>query len=330
MIILLGSKDDAFTSCVAEWLLSFNQEYIALLGEDNIKIYGYDKSKNCFLVKYNGKYINLLDAKSVLNRRKGFSIVNFTNTKEPPKIKVEIKNFPYSHLRLESSKVIEYIHFLLQKNCSNIIGGFENNNVNKLIVLNIAEEVGLNIPYYTILSSKEDLLDFFYHAQNHDKCIITKPFGEGVYAFSDNFGYYSYVERITEEDLNNFPDNFFPSFFQVEIKKKYELRVFFLNDVCYSMAILSQKNKYTETDFRKPILNRTKNRQVPYKLPIDIENKIKELMKHLNLNTGSIDIVVDQNNEYYFLEVNPVGQILMTSIPCNYYLDKLVAKSLIV
>lgn len=105
--------------------------------------------------------------------------------------------------------------------------------------------------------------------------------------------------------------------------------MFYLSGRCYSMVILSQDSVYTETDFRKPILNNSLNRKLPYVLPKSIEDKITLLMDKLLLNTGSIDLIVDSENEYYFLEVNPVGQVLMTSVPCNYYLDKLVALSLI-
>jgi len=46
------------------------------------------------------------------------------------------------------------------------------------------------------------------------------------------------------------------------------------------------------------------------------------------LNSGSIDILVTPNNEYVFLEVNPVGQFGMVSQPCNYYLEKRIAERL--
>jgi D-alanine-D-alanine ligase-like ATP-grasp enzyme len=52
-------------------------------------------------------------------------------------------------------------------------------------------------------------------------------------------------------------------------------------------------------------------------------------MDNFNLNTGSIDIIKDNNGEYIFLEVNPVGQFGMTSIPCNFYLEKKIAEYLI-
>lgn len=52
-------------------------------------------------------------------------------------------------------------------------------------------------------------------------------------------------------------------------------------------------------------------------------------MNSLNLNTGSIDLIVDTQDNYYFLEINPVGQFGMVSQPCNYYLEKKVAEYLV-
>ena len=51
-------------------------------------------------------------------------------------------------------------------------------------------------------------------------------------------------------------------------------------------------------------------------------------MKLLKLNTGSIDMIVDHNNNYIFLEVNPVGQFVAYGEFCNYYLDREMAKIL--
>ena len=93
------------------------------------------------------------------------------------------------------------------------------------------------------------------------------------------------------------------------------------------MAIFSQNDKQTEVDFRR--YNKSKpNRNVPYQLPKSIELLLDILMKKINLDNGSIDIIVDNNGKYYFLEINPVGQFGMVSIPCNYYLEKKIANYL--
>jgi D-alanine-D-alanine ligase-like ATP-grasp enzyme len=94
------------------------------------------------------------------------------------------------------------------------------------------------------------------------------------------------------------------------------------------MAIFSQMDDKTNTDFRKYNIKKP-NRNIPFQLPKSIEKKLWQFMQELELNTGSIDIVVDKSNNYYFLEVNPIGQFGMVSFPCNYLLEKKVAEHLI-
>jgi glutathione synthase/RimK-type ligase-like ATP-grasp enzyme len=122
-------------------------------------------------------------------------------------------------------------------------------------------------------------------------------------------------------------DNFFPSLLQHSIPKLYELRIFYLGGDFYSMAIFSQEDEQTKTDFRNYNYQKP-NRTVPYKLPQEIEDKLDKFMKEMDLDTGSIDMIVTPRYEYVFLEVNPVGQYEMTSIPCNYYLNEKIAKYL--
>jgi glutathione synthase/RimK-type ligase-like ATP-grasp enzyme len=83
----------------------------------------------------------------------------------------------------------------------------------------------------------------------------------------------------------------------------------------------------TKVDFRN--YNHVKpNRTVPFKLPADIAARISRLMAALELETGSLDLVKTTDGRYVFLEVNPVGQFGMVSIPCNYHLEQRVAEIL--
>jgi hypothetical protein len=63
-------------------------------------------------------------------------------------------------------------------------------------------------------------------------------------------------------------------------------------------------------------------------LPKHIEEKLILIMDRMSFNTGSIDMIYDLEGNYIFLEINPVGQYGMTSVPCNYNLDFEIAKSL--
>jgi glutathione synthase/RimK-type ligase-like ATP-grasp enzyme len=136
-----------------------------------------------------------------------------------------------------------------------------------------------------------------------------------------------YTEEINIADLGKFDNDFFASLVQTKIEKKLEIRSFFLIDTFYSMAIFSQTNPQTSTDFRK-YDDSLPNRTVPFNLPGKIEKKLRRLLKKLQLNTASIDLLIDKKGDYIFLEVNPVGQFGMVSIPCNYHLEKRIALKL--
>lgn len=118
--------------------------------------------------------------------------------------------------------------------------------------------------------------------------------------------------------------SFFPSLLQEFIPTKYEVRSFILGDEIYSMAIIKQESAPEE------VLKRHRNsaRYLPYSLPTRIKNKVLEFMKLKKLNTGSIDLLVDNQGEYFFLEVNPVGQFGWVSYHCNYQIEKKIANYL--
>ena len=94
----------------------------------------------------------------------------------------------------------------------------------------------------------------------------------------------------------------------------------------YSMAIFTPPNTISAVDFRH--YYDQPNMLTPYKLPIELDEKIDKLMKSLDINSGSIDFIKTPDDEYLFLEVNPVGQFGMVSKPCNYNLEKILANEL--
>src|SRR5690606_13836356 len=104
-------------------------------------------------------------------------------------------------------------------------------------------------------------------------------------------------------------------------------RIFYLKEKTYAMAIFSQSNEQTKLDFSRYDYSYP-NREDPFQLPVDIENKNIKMMKRIDLNCGSIDMILTPENEFVFLEVNPVGQFGMVSYPCNYNLENILAKTL--
>jgi ATP-GRASP peptide maturase of grasp-with-spasm system len=159
--------------------------------------------------------------------------------------------------------------------------------------------------------------------------IITKCIADGIFYSLDDYDFSMYTQEVTESMIVAIPEDLlYPSLFQQMLEKKYELRIFYLDGICYPMAIFSQNDKQTKVDFRHYNVQKP-NRNVPYQLPSEIETGIVKLMESLELRCGSIDMVRTIDGQYVFLEVNPIGQFGMVSGPCNYYLEKEMAKYLI-
>lgn len=303
MILILSENSDQSTNEVIDWLIYYNKNFIRLNTSDEI-ILSIFENKTIITTKENKIY---LDSISSYWYRRG--IFNFRTKK----IKNELDGF----FKEENIVLIEYLDFLLcqRKNISSRNTAI----VNKLIVNEIARKVNLQCPNSYFINKKIDLLKL------ENKKVLTKTFSNrGIIVFEDNQTAFFHNDILDIENVNN---NFRSSYIQEYIEKKYELRIFYMHGKFWSMAIFSQKDEKTRTDFRN-YNNDKPNRNVPYQLPKEIENKLNCLMKELNLNSGSIDMIVTPNNEYLFLEVNPVGQFGMVSYPCNYNLEKEIAKFL--
>lgn len=227
-------------------------------------------------------------------------------------------DFPISiqqHLREHYLNIFEYLEFKIKEEGKRMVNSYFNAKLNKLIVHEIALKNNLRVP-------KTFLLNRSPHEKN--KKYIYKTLTEGGFiTLSNNV----VANVLTNEFTNHKIGEFATTLFQEKIEKKYELRIFYLNGNFWSMAIFSQNNEHTSVDFRN-YNNIKPNRSVPYELPEDLKISLNKLMLQLKLNSGSIDVIVSTKDEYYFLEVNPVGQFGMVSIPCNYHIEKELAKYL--
>ena len=140
--------------------------------------------------------------------------------------------------------------------------------------------------------------------------------------------YTMFTTEIDSADGDLVDDDFAPSLVQRLVPKQYELRVFYLDGECYTMATFSQQRQRSAMDFRN-IDWKDPPRQVPYQLPRQVAEHAHSLMTALGLNSGSLDIIKGTDDRYYFLEVNPIGQFGMVAFPCNYPLFEKIALHLI-
>lgn len=331
MIIIFTIESDISTFNVIKLLSNYNQRVVRINIDDNTyKFFKISENEIIFRNTISGELINLLDARSCWWRRSGLSYRNFVS-EIPDELKVQ--NFDLSSLIhsdnslliKESKDLIDFIYNRVYESCELNIGKpiF---NLNKLTVLELAKKNGLKTPPYEIIRSRKLIEDKLKEGK-----YITKAINNGVYSVIDNHRFYSYTELIEYENcmLNSKKEiEYFPSLIMNLINKKAEIRSFYIEGLFYSMIIFSQSSNQTSIDFRK--YNEVfPNKTEPYKLNNDIEKKLTNIFTELKLNSGSVDLIIDEEDNFVFLEINPVGQYGMVSEPCNYNLDNLIAKYLI-
>ncbi|MFK7968794.1 MAG: grasp-with-spasm system ATP-grasp peptide maturase [Bacteroidia bacterium] len=197
-------------------------------------------------------------------------------------------------------------------------------DLDKLTMLDAAQQAGLTVSKSYVVSSKKRLLDLLDQHPN----MITKGIADSIDLADGDTYWGASTEVIDREKVQLMPERFFPSLVQPYVEKQVELRVFYLCEKMWAMAIFSQNDPQTCLDYRNYNFDRP-NRNVPFALPQDIQDKVISMMDLLGMNTGSLDFILTPNNEFVFLEVNPDGQYGWLSENCNYYLEKAIADNLI-
>ncbi|MCA6439164.1 MAG: hypothetical protein IM581_04500 [Chitinophagaceae bacterium] len=87
---------------------------------------------------------------------------------------------------------------------------------------------------------------------------------------SDHYNTYTLYGNIIENhNVKALPQEFLPSLLQENIEKEFELRIFYMNNRYYAMAIFSQTDAKTVVDFRRYNFAKP-NRGVPFVIPQDL------------------------------------------------------------
>ncbi|MEM6719216.1 MAG: grasp-with-spasm system ATP-grasp peptide maturase [Bacteroidota bacterium] len=304
MLLIITSEHDHSTLMVIDWLNHFDLPWIRINEKDVIEVSFHNDD-----IEFRSPSFSFLlsDLKAVWYRR-GFLNFKLYITKL-----IDIDEFK----KIELEKLREYIYYKLAQLPH--INRFKNADVNKLIVTETARSVGLTTPQEYLVSTKTYLNEIL---ESKETDFATKSIsGYGIIP-SDFVNYNILTKKINSTEKT--PQKFFPSLVQHYIEKRYELRIFYMHRKFWAMAIFSQNDDTTAVDFRN-YNDKKPNRNVPFTVPIHIQQKIIALMEKLDLNCGSIDMIVTPQLEFIFLEVNPVGQYGMVSRPCNYYLHRELA-----
>lgn len=199
-------------------------------------------------------------------------------------------------------------------------------NHNKHRDIELALSVGLKVPRFHIVSTKNEVLKIL--RLNPNKEFISKTLcNPHKVEVSGGFRYYGKAVKVVEEDVASIPEFLFqPSILQEMIIAEFEVRSLVFGKTIYSMAIVKMKG--TKYDNYKEDENNRSFRFIPFTLPLTIKRKVLAFMELSNTNFGSLDFLIDSSDNIFFLEMNPVGQFGWMSKHCNYSLEKKIAKYL--
>lgn len=311
MILVLSDRNDLATYRVVKNLEYQGNEVIIITDEDIVT--DINISEQDIKLRTEIAEIRFSEIKAYWYRRGNFNLKQTETVNVSPEMQKDMSN--------ERSMTQELLHVALLRKPH--LGSIFNADLNRMAVLWRARECGLETPGMGLFNTKSDLCKF---QEKHNK-IIVKPLGNGANFIRNNKLFVTYTSIFSKQDIRLLPEYFPASLFMEYVEKKYEVRVFYIDGECYSLATFSQGDPLTEIDYRR-YNKQDPNRNAYYELPEAVQVKIRSLMNVLNLNTGSVDIIVTPDDRFVFLEVNPVGQFLNIEELTNQNLSARIAEYL--
>lgn len=311
MVFVISKYDDYSTSDVITWVRSKGQTVVRINNYEDV----------AYMFKHHGEELTnpqsglMKSITGVWFRR----CPQFAPSPLGKRLDDETKSNLMVYYKSEHKAVYDYLRKLLAS--KRWLNNDDTSAPSKIDQLSKAVEAGLLIPEYKIVGNKQTMISFW---EKCDRMAVVKPIQDAYHIPTKSGTYLQFTYLLKETDFKDLPDLFFPCMMQKAIDKNIEIRSFYLDGKFYSMGIVSTVDRQTCVDFRR-YNDIHPNRRVPFQLPREIEEKLTRLMKSLQLNCGSFDLILDNQGDYYFLEVNPVGQFGMVSYPCNYYLEREIA-----
>jgi hypothetical protein len=205
-----------------------------------------------------------------------------------------------------------YIKILLNQKHIFWITNPKNINVNKIDMIFQAQRLGIKTPVTSLeYCFKKELTDEF----------ISKPLkGYEVINISKRFNILTKTTLIKNIEVGY---EYIPFQIQNKIEKKFEIRIVFIDGKFYSCKIDEKNVRTKDVDHRFGLVTEMDNiRYFQFELDPTLKLKIRQLLRFYNFNFASIDFIEGIDNEFYFLEINPVGQFLFHSKEINAPIEK--------
>jgi hypothetical protein len=166
--------------------------------------------------------------------------------------------------------------------------------------LSVARRVGLEVPITLISNNPDSVRDFW---QSLGGNCIYKPLTSPSWTFAE-------TRILTADDLGHLDRlRHAPMIVQEKIHKGVDVRVNIFGDAVFACEVRTSVPQ-AELDWRIEMTAQW----FEHELPQEVADKLKNLMRALNLDYGCLDLRRRPDGRYCFFEVNPSGQFLFAEI----------------
>jgi glutathione synthase/RimK-type ligase-like ATP-grasp enzyme len=306
ILIITHSKDNECVEVVSKKIKEFNGSPIRFNVDEYPLKYSisscYENNEWKVYLDYQGVRVSIHDIESVWYRRSHNLGSGLTDVLEK-----EFLSSAYGEIRTTLFGMLESL------NCFQISKFSQYRRLDsKEEQMKIASYLGLNVPETCITNNPQEAKRFVKERPNG---VISKM-QSSFAVMKDGVENVVFTNLVKEEDLNDIDSlQYCPMQFQEKLEKKLELRVTIVGDEVFAFAVDSQKSETAKLDWRKDG-NALLEDWFPYELPVDVKEKLLQMMDIYQINYGAIDIIVTPNDEYYFLEINSAGEF--------FWLDRLI------
>ncbi|MGC2741735.1 MAG: hypothetical protein WA672_01005, partial [Candidatus Angelobacter sp.] len=183
---------------------------------------------------------------------------------------------------------------------------------NKAVQLRLARKSGLKVPETLFSNSPVEVRKFF---DRHPSDAICKAFAAHVWQQQESTDI-SVTETfcLDREELPADDEVFTyaPAIYQQMVRKQFDVRMVLMGERVYSFALRTTANSL---DWRHDAALR-KVAVECVDTPTVVEHGILDFARQTGVCFGSLDLAVDRNGEWWFLEINEQGQFLWLDDLC--------------
>ena len=316
MILIISDKNDVHTLKVETFLQNDSVKYIRFnidvesLKSTHVKFDG----ENWEIKSPNGNFITS-EIKVIWNRRTYVELLLDEIDNNDPGFKIWKGEWNKTLLGIYSSlESKKWLNFYRDAYYAE----------NKYRQYTIAKAQGFKTPSFICSNDKEFLMKSF--ADGNEK--VLKFMNQDFYKIGDGVYKGIYVNKVKVSDFEKFKNtDENPIILQDYISKDYEVRYTVVGDKHFVCKIDSQLSEIANIDWRRYDLANTPHSII--EPPRLIKEQVESFMSALNLNYGALDFIVSKENEWFFLELNSMGQFLWIEDLTGLEISSHIAKWLI-